>query len=80
MTKALIQKNIKLGMDFDRYVFRNPHVLDRFPKAPHIVITSDRDKKLSEENLAIARNSRTGRFIVAHRAGKRWKLTPLPSC
>lgn len=77
MTKALMRKNIKLGMDFDRYVARNPRVLDNLPKASEIIVTSERDKKLSEANLAIARGSRTGRFVVAHRVGKHWKLMPL---
>lgn len=74
MTKALIQKNIKLSLEFDHYVARNPDALKAVPRGADIVITSSRDKKLSDSNLAIARNSRSGRFVVAHKAGNHWTI------
>ena len=74
MTKALIQKNIKLSLDFDTYVSRNPGVLNSVPKGSNIVITSWKDRKLSEANLKIVRSSRSGKFVVAHKAKNRWTI------
>ncbi len=78
MSKQHIQKNIKLSLDFDSYVSRNPKVLNRVPTGAHIVFVSSNDKKFSEHNLNIARNSKSGRFMVAHKKGSDWEIESLP--
>ena len=79
MTKALIQKNIKLSLEFDSYVSRNPSVLKSVPRGADIVITSSQDTKLSDANLSIARESRTGRFVEAHKSRGSWKIRKIKS-
>ena len=74
MTKALIQKNIRLSSEFDNYISENPRAFRRIPNGANIVITSSRDKALSDSNMSIARNSRTGRFVEAHKSDGRWHI------
>ncbi len=77
MTKVLIQKNIKLSLEFDTYVARNPSVLDSVSRGINVIIISPSDKKLSDANRSIARNSRTGKFVEARKTGKSWKIYPI---
>jgi len=74
MTQTLIRRNIKLSHEFDSYVACHPRLLDRIPNKAEVVITSAKDKKLSEANLNIIRNARTGRFVVAHKKDGRWSI------
>ena len=64
-------------MDFDTYLSKHPRVLNSIPSGAHIIITSHRDRTLSEVNRAIARNSRTGKFVEAHKSGNSWSIKPL---
>ena len=74
MTKQLIQKNIKLSLEFDSYVVDNPRILRFIPAGTNIIITSAVDKKLSDANLTIARESKSEKFMEAHKSGKGWKI------
>ena len=74
MTNKIIQKNIKLSGEFDTYISGNTGVLRRIPKGAYIVITSSKDKALSDANISIARDSRTGRFVEAHKSDGRWHI------
>lgn len=74
MTKSLAQKNIRLSLEFDRYVSKNPRVLDRIPNRSEIIMTSANDRELSEANLGIARRARSGRFVIAHKSDGRWTI------
>lgn len=74
MTKTTIQKNIKLSMDFDTYVSKHPRVLGTIPSGAHIIITSNRDKALTEANRAIADGSRSGKFFEARKSDGKWSI------
>ena len=76
LPKKLIQKNIKLSGEFDKYISENPKAFSRVPSGVHVVITSSSDNTLSESNISIARNSRSGNFIEAHKSGGSWHIKP----
>ena len=76
MTTTLIRKNLKLAHEFDTYVARSSRALKSLSGGVHVVMTTSSDKKLSEANLSIARSSRAGKFVVAHKSGKRWTIRP----
>jgi len=76
MSKKDVQKNIKLSLEFDTYVSHNPKVLDSLPRGSHIIVVSTQDKKLSNDNLEIARKSRSGKFVVAYKHDHRWNIKP----
>lgn len=74
MSKDLIQKNIKLSHEFDNYISSSPSAHRNIPKGAHVVITTSRDKKLSEANMSLMRNSRTGKFVQAHKTESGWTI------
>ena len=74
MTGQMIQKNIKLSMEFDTYAAQHPRVLKSIPHRANVIVTSEKDEKLSNANRAIARNSRSGKFIEARKTGKKWEI------
>ncbi|MBI2673795.1 MAG: hypothetical protein HYX23_00750 [Candidatus Zambryskibacteria bacterium] len=78
MPKDLIQKNIKLSHELDRYISNNPNAYRRIPKGAHIVITVTNDKKLSDANISLMRNSKSGQFVQAHKSRNRWVIKTLP--
>ena len=78
MSKKLIQKNLQLSMEFDTFVSKHPSIFKSFPRGVNVVITSTSDKKLSEANLKIARDSRSGQFVIASKTGSNWKIESLP--
>lgn len=71
----MIQKNIGLSMDFDTYISKHPRMLKSIPSGAHIIITSHRDKALSEANRAIADGSRSGKFFEAHKSDGKWRIS-----
>ena len=70
----MIQKNIRLAREFDRYVSRNPSALNRLSDGARVIFTSASDTKLSEANRDIARNSRSGKFVEAHKSAGKWSI------
>ena len=77
MTKALIQRNLKLAHEFDTYVIRHRGALKSLTGGVHIVLTSSADPKLSEANRQIVKNRKIRKLVEAHKAGKKWTLTRL---
>lgn len=74
MPKNLVQKNIRLSNEFDQCVVNHPTAYRRIPHGAHVVITSSKDKKLSEANRAIARCAKSGKFVEAHKTDKDWRI------
>lgn len=74
MNKSYIRKNIRLSNEFDSYMVSSRSARTRVPSGAHIILTSSKDRSLSESNLAIARNSRGRKFVVAHNANGRWYI------
>ena len=72
MTKELIQKNIKLSAELDRYISGNPSVFQNVPAGANIIITSAGDATLSAANISIAQNSRSSKLFEAHKTGGKW--------
>lgn len=74
MTTALIRKNIKLSHEFDTFVSTHPRTLRSLSGGVNVVLTSASDPKLSEANVSVARSSRSGKFIEAHKTDGTWKI------
>ena len=79
MTKEFIKKNIRLSLELDSYMAKNPKLLNKVPNGASLIIVSSSDRKLSKENLNIAKKSRSNNFIVAHKEGNNWSLESLES-
>ncbi len=74
MPKELIQKNIRLSHEFDSYISHSPRAYSRIPKGAHVVITSHTDKELSNANMSLMHNSRSGCFVEAHKSSTGWVI------
>ena len=74
MSKKIIQKNIKLSGEFDQYISDSSTAFRRIPDGAYIVITSERDKALSEANISMARSSKSSNFVEAHKAHGKWEI------
>ena len=77
MTKSLIQRNLKLGHEFDTYVARHHGPLKLLSNRVHVVLTSSDDRELSEVNRQIVKSKKITRLVEAHKTGKKWTLTRL---
>ena len=78
MSKKNIQKNIKLSLEFDTYISKHPRMLKSLPRGASVILASSSDKRLSKANYAIARSSKSGKFVVASKTGSSWKIESLP--
>lgn len=76
MTKALIQKNLKLSHEFDSYVSKHRGALKSLSGGVRVVLTSSSDSKLSDANISLARNSNSGKFVEARKTDRGWKIKP----
>lgn len=75
MTKELIRKNLKLSSEFDTYVCNHPRALKSLSGGVNVVLTSASDSKLSAANISIAHNSRSGKFVEAHKSDGSWRIS-----
>jgi hypothetical protein len=80
MTKNnIIKKNIKLGLEFDRYAFRHPEIFDQINNS-WVIITDARDKEFSNATRSWIKNAPTkGKVVEARKQGKTWVIEKLPS-
>ncbi len=74
MSQSNIKKNIRLSNEFDTYIIDHPTAYRRIPRGAHIILTSSKDRSLSEANMAIAEHSRAGKFVIAHKTDGRWEI------
>ncbi|MEK7116995.1 MAG: DUF5647 family protein [Patescibacteria group bacterium] len=77
MPKDLIQKNIRLSNELDKYISSSSDAYRKIPKGAHVVITIDSDKRLSDANMSLMRNSRSGRFVQANKSRVGWTIKTL---
>ena len=77
MTKSLIQRNLRLGHEFDTYVAQHRGPLKLLSNRVHVVLTSSDDLELSDANRQIVKSKKIHRLVEAHKKGKKWTLTRL---
>jgi len=75
MIKELIRKSIRLSHEFDTYVSKHPRTLKSLSGGVNVVLTSASDSKLSAANISIAHNSRSGKFVEAHKSDGLWRIS-----
>lgn len=49
--KEIVDKNLDLLLEFMKYAFDNPEILDQIPREAELVILPEDDPKLLKENL-----------------------------
>jgi len=73
MTKKIVEKNIRLSMEFDQYLNKNPDLYAKIPNGASVFITVKGDNKFNE----ISRSSivsAQGKVVEARKANGRWTI------
>ena len=81
MSKKLVEKNIKLSLEFDRYLSKHPGEFDKIPNKACIIITVKGDKKFNLNSKALAQIAKRDKqkCIEARKEGNTWVLEPFPA-
>jgi len=79
MSKNFVEKNIKLSLEFDKYLAKNPRAYNKIPKGACIVITQKGAGIFNKASITIAKSAREKKqkCIEARKEGTRWILQPL---
>jgi hypothetical protein len=79
MTKKFVQKNIKLSLEFDKYLAKHPELYDEIPDGAVIVITLKYDKKFTADSISIVQKQHVAKqpVVKAEKARRKWSLSPL---
>lgn len=58
--ETIVEKNITLSFEFERYILEHPDVLERMPQGAEIVLLPRDDPELYRINLEAAQRARCG--------------------
>lgn len=76
MSSKFIQKNIRLSLEFDRYLSGRPDLIARIPNGAHVIITVKGDSSFNKTSRSMVEHA-SGKVIEARKEGSRWILQPL---
>lgn len=76
---TFVEKNLKLGLEFDRYVVCNADVLAKIPRGAHVVITVKGDNAFNRSSMQIVKkvSGIHSRIIEARKEGRKWVIRSL---
>ena len=73
MTKKIIEKNIKLSLEFDTYLNEHPDLYARIPNGASVFITVKGDAKFNRNTVGTVSGIR-GKIVEARKEGSRWTV------
>lgn len=76
MTERIIQKNIKLHRSFDKYLWKNPELLDQIPNKSLVYLTVKGEPYFNRVSRLTARSikGKLGKTVEARKEGTKWKI------
>ncbi len=74
MTKKIVEKNIRLSLEFDQFLNKNPDIYAKIPNGASIFLTVKGDIKLNEANRENI-SSAQGKVLEARKADGRWTVS-----
>jgi len=77
MSKKFIEKNIKLSLEFDKYITQHPDVMVKIPRGAYVIMTVKGDEEFNQNSKELVKKSRTQKFIEARKEGMKWMFQPL---
>ncbi len=79
MSTKFLEKNIKLSLELDRYLARNPSAVNRIPRGAYVIVTVKGDGPFNRKAKILLKKVRSGRqkYIEARKDGARWVLEPM---
>lgn len=78
MTKKVIGRNIKLSLEFDKYIASHPDTLRKVPRGVCIVPTVKGDKIFNRTSFSTAHSikGKWQKCIEVRKEGKQWVVYP----
>ncbi len=73
MTKKIIEKNIKLSLEFDTYLNEHPDLYAKIPNGASVVITVKGDSEFNRGTTGNVSGIR-GKVVEARKEGSRWTV------
>jgi hypothetical protein len=76
MSEQFVRKNIKLSLEFDRYLSGRPDFIFKIPNKGYIVFTVKGDNKFNESAWALIGKVKTDRkkVVEVRKEGNGWKI------
>ena len=76
MSKKFIEKNIKLSLDFGRYISRHPSAYKKVPKGANVFFTIQGDENFNQNSKKLLEKTKEKgqKYIEARKEGTRWIL------
>ncbi|MEK7128392.1 MAG: DUF5647 family protein [Patescibacteria group bacterium] len=74
MTKKIIEKNIRLSLEFDQFLNKNPDMYTKIPNGASVFITVKGDNKFNQANKENI-SSAQGKVLEARKADGRWTVS-----
>ena len=77
MTKKLLEKNIKLSLEFDQYLNKHPDLYTKIPNGASVIITVKGDDEFNKNNRANVSDT-SGKIVEAMKENRRWFVQGVP--
>jgi len=77
MSEKFIKKNIKLSLEFDRYVSKHSDAIAKIPRGAYVVMTVKGDEKFNRDSKSLVQKTGTKKYMEARKEGTKWNLQPL---
>ena len=77
MTEQFVKKNLKLSLEFDKYVVEHPKAFKDIPKGAYVVITLKDDPDFNRQSKSLIRNPRQKKVVEAQKSQRGWSIKAL---
>ena len=76
MSNKFIKKNIKLSLEFGKYLSNNLELLEKIPNKGTVVFTIKGDKYFNQSSRSLAESVRTRRskVVEVQKQGSKWEI------
>lgn len=76
MSKEFIKKNIKVSLEFDKYLSKNPSAYDRIPNKSTLIFIIKGDERFNKSSRFMAENARIGKskIVEVQKQGRKWEI------
>lgn len=76
MSKQFIKKNIKLSLEFDRYLSKNPALFTKIPNKGLLVFTIKGDSRFNQSSRSLAESAKTSKskIVEVQKQGSKWEI------
>lgn len=74
MFKKIIEKNIKLSLEFDKYLNKNSDLYSKIPNGASVFVTVKDDHKFNKANKENI-SSASGKVVEVQKANGRWDIS-----